>query len=314
MSISKNKGTSMQALFTGALGDFIGSECFMTEEQKDSVTTLLWATRNRTEIQSAVDLQLIFPNLKEQKILFDDFSDERPTSPWQPGDRFAAIGMKDELNLKCGLNLSTEELAAISDHSLDATLQRIFAGHRWQSSRFASRSVWPNISSFSLPQRYIVIHPWSDAEVNGREFNDSDWTNIFNFLDKINAMGVVVNRSDRHPPAHPRLIDLTNKTTLKETFSIITAAESCILCASSLACFATKLFPPHRIWLKGGHEHMFSQWATYFYHGPFTDPASIIFRNFEVLNNYQIEKQSSSISLQSSQQAQLIDQGLVTLL
>jgi len=311
MSISKNKGTSMQALFTGALGDFIGSECFMTEEQKDSVTTLLWATRNRTEIQSAVDLQLIFPNLKEQKILFDDFADERPTSPWKSGDRFAAIGMKDELNLKCGLNLSTEELDAISDHSLDATLQRIFAGHRWQSSRFTVRSVWPNISSFSLPQRYVVIHPWSDAEINGREFDDSDWTNIFNFLDKINAIGVVVNRSEKHPPSHPRLIDLTNKTTLKETFSIITAAESCILCASSLACFATKIFPPNRIWLKGGHDHMFSQWATYFYHGPFTDPASIIFRNFEVLNRYQIEKQSSP---QSSQQSQMIDQGLVTLL
>ena len=301
----------MQALFTGALGDFIGSECFMTEEQKDSVTTLLWATRNRTEIQSAVDLQLIFPNLKEQKILFDDFADERPTSPWKSGDRFAAIGMKDELNLKCGLNLSTEELDAISDHSLDATLQRIFAGHRWQSSRFTVRSVWPNISSFSLPQRYVVIHPWSDAEINGREFDDSDWTNIFNFLDKINAIGVVVNRSEKHPPSHPRLIDLTNKTTLKETFSIITAAESCILCASSLACFATKIFPPNRIWLKGGHDHMFSQWATYFYHGPFTDPASIIFRNFEVLNRYQIEKQSSP---QSSQQSQMIDQGLVTLL
>jgi hypothetical protein len=56
---------------------------------------------------------------------------------------------------------------------------------------------------------------------------------------------------------------------------------------------------------------MFSQWATYFYHGPFTDPATIIFRNFEILKNYKAEPQKSP---QSSQQAQLIDQGLLTLL
>ena len=304
----------MQALFRAALGDFIGAECFMTDAEKDAVTTVLWATRNRAEIQSAVDLSVIFPNLKEQKILFDDFADERPTRPWQPGDRFAAIGMKDELNLKCGLNLSQEELDAISDHSLDATLKKIFSGLRWQSSRFATRSVWPDVSRFRLPQRYAVIHPWSDAEINGREFDDADWQNIYNFLNVIGVTGVVVNRSSKPAPKHPNIIDLTNQTTLKETFSIITMAESCILCASSLACFATKLFPPHRIWLKGGHEHMFSQWATYFYHGPFTDPNSIIFRNFEVLKNYRMEAPTLAPQLTKSPQADLLDQGTLTLL
>jgi hypothetical protein len=122
-------------------------------------------------------------------------------------------------------------------------------------------------------------------------------------------MGVVVNRSDKLAPSHPRLIDLTNQTTLKETFGIISAAESCILCASSLACFATKIFPPHRIWLKGGHEHMFSQWATYFYHGPFTNPNEIIFRNFEILKNYRVTNEPI-VNIQ----AQMLDHGTITLL
>ena len=118
----------MKALFTGGLGDFIGAESFMTEEEKDAVTTVVWATRNRKEIQSAVDLTRIFPNMINQHIIFDDFCDDRPTRPWQPGDRFMNIGTKAELNTKCGLNLSNEELAEISDHSLDATLADIFAG------------------------------------------------------------------------------------------------------------------------------------------------------------------------------------------
>ena len=294
----------MQALFTGALGDFIGSESFMTNDEKDAVDTILWATRNREEIRAAVDLTDIFPNLKEEKILFDDFCDERPTRPWQEGDRFINIHKKGDLNRMCGLNLSDAEMAAISDHSLDATLEGIFSGQRrFQGSRFATRSVWPSISHLKLPQRYVAIHPWSDAEYNGREFSEQDWISIIKFLNHIGCQGVVVNKSKHPAPQHPNLIDLTNITSLKETWAIIAAAESCILCASSLACFATKLFPKDRIWLKGGHEHMFSQWATYFYHGPYTQYNDIIFRDLQILDTYRYRGQ-----------ANMLDQGRATLL
>jgi hypothetical protein len=301
----------MQALFTGGLGDFLGAESFMTETEKDSVTTILWATRNRAEIQSAVNLKVIFPNLQEEKILFDDWANERPTRPWQEGDRFMNIGMKHELNLKCKLNLSQQELDAINDNSLDASLQRIFSGLKWQSSRFVNSSKWPDVSHFQLPQKYVVIHPWSDAEINGREFTDADWTKIFSFLDRMDLTGVVVNRSDKTAPQHPRLVDLTNKTTLKETFSVITGADYCILCASSLACFATKIFPKNRIWLKGGHAHMFSGWATYFYHGPFTNPNDIIFRDFSILDTIGVTPQ---YNFNNFQQSSMLDQGLLVLL
>jgi len=293
----------MQALFTGALGDFLGAESFMTEAEKDSVTTILWATRNRSEIQAAVDLKVIFPNLQEEKILFDDWGTDRPTRPWQEGDKFMSIGMKGDLNLKCKLNLSQEELDAINDYSLDATLQKIFTGHRWQSSRFTSRSIWPDVGRFNLPERYVVIHPWSDAEICGREFNNADWQNIFTFLNTIGATGVVVNQSSTPAPVHPLLIDLTNQTSLKETFSIITQAESCILCSSSLACFASKIFPKHKIWIKGGHQYIFTDWATYFYHGPFNNPSDVTFKDFEILKTYRISNQSA-----------MLDQGLLTLL
>jgi hypothetical protein len=278
----------MQALFTGGLGDFIGAECFMSEAEKDSVKTVLWATRNREEIKAAVDLKSIFPNMVEEKILFDDFCDERPTRDWQPGDRFMNIGKKSDLNLKCGLNLSQAELDAISDHSLDATLEDIFSGRRkWQSSRIATRMPLPDVDGFNLPQQYVAIHPWSDAEINGREFNEHDWPSIYAFLEKFNLTGVVVNQSKYPAPKHARIIDLTNQTTLQETFNIIQGAESCILCASSLACYATKIFPKDRIWLKGGFEHMFTAWATHYYHGPFTAAQDIIFKNLKVLDRYQ---------------------------
>jgi hypothetical protein len=100
----------MKALFTGALGDFLGAESFMTEEEKDAVTEVLWATRNREEIRAAVDLKSIFPNLQTETIMFDDFCDERPTKPWTPGDRFINIHSKNDLNRMCGLNLTQQQL------------------------------------------------------------------------------------------------------------------------------------------------------------------------------------------------------------
>lgn len=48
---------------------------------------------------------------------------------------------------------------------------------------------------------------------------------------------------------------------------------------------------------------MFSQWATYFYHGPFHEPEKIIFRNLQVLDSYC-----------NMGQAKMLDQGTLTLL
>lgn len=275
----------MKVLFTGGLGDFIGAESFMTEQEKDSVQEILWATRNRQEIQNGLDLKSIFPNLLKETILFDDFCDERPTRPWQEGDRFINIGTKEDLNLKCKLDLSREYLNEISDHSLDATLKDIFSRKRkWETSRVLTKMKFVNIDKFELPKKYVVIHPWSDAEINGREFNDQDWPSIYNFLEKFDIKGVVVNKSNYNAPKHSNLIDLTNKTSLQETFSIIKNASYAILCASSLSAFATKIFPKGSIWLKGGHDHMFTEWATYFYHGPFIRPNDIIFKNLKILD------------------------------
>jgi len=292
----------MKVLFTGGLGDFIGAETFLNEQQKDDVTSVLWATRNREEIRSAIDMNLIFPNMKEEIVMFDNWANERPVRPWQPGDSFMNIGMKHELNTKCNLNLSKLELDEIFDCSLDATLQRMFNGLAFQSSRFATKGNWPSVDKFNLPQKYVVIHPWSDAEICGREFNEADWANITYYLEKNNLMGVVVNRSDKTPPIHNTLVDLTNKTTLKETFSIISKAYQAILCSSSLACFATKIFTKDNIWIKGGHEYIFTPWATHFYHGPFKSPIDVVFKNFDILNKSKIN------------QSKMLDQGQVFLL
>ena len=296
----------MRALFTGALGDFLGAESFMTEYEKDSVTEVLWATRNREEIRAAIDLQSVFPNMEKETILFDDFCDERPTRPWQPGDRFMNIGDKSELNLKCGLNLSQAELDGISDHSLDATLRGIFSGQRrYSGSRSATRMALPPVDKFNLPDNYVVIHPWSDAEICGREFDQQDWQRIFNFLDRFDILGVVVNKSLQHPPKHPRILDLTNQSSLRETFAIIQGADACILCTSSLACYATKIFPKNQIWLKGGHEFIFSDWGTHFYHGPFRDPKDVVFRNLNILDHIKEEDTNYITNL---------DQGILSLI
>lgn len=292
----------MKVLFTGGLGDFIGAETFLSEQQKDSVTSVLWATRNREEIKAAIDMNLIFPNIKEEVIMFDNWANERPTRPWQSGDSFMNIGMKHELNTKCNLNLSNSELEEIFDCSLDATLQRMFQGLSFQSSRFATKGNWPSIEQFNLPKKYVVIHPWSDSEICGREFNNADWENIIHYLEKNDLIGVVVNRSNILPPSHNNLLDLTNQTNLKETFGIISQAYQAILCSSSLACFATKIFSKNNIWIKGGHEYIFTPWATHFYHGPFKSPIDIVFKNFDILNKISID------------QSKMLDQGQVFLL
>jgi hypothetical protein len=56
---------------------------------------------------------------------------------------------------------------------------------------------------------------------------------------------------------------------------------------------------------------MFSGWATYFYHGPFTNPNDIIFRDFSVLDNISPTPRNN---YNSFQQGAMLDQGLLVLL
>jgi hypothetical protein len=97
-------------------------------------------------------------------------------------------------------------------------------------------------------------------------------------------------------------------TKLRQTWAIIAGAEAAIMCSSSLACFASKLLPKDKIWIKGGHEFIFTDWATYFYHGPFMNPGDVVFRNFDILNRY-VQHTSQLQNLQA-----MLDQGTATLL
>ena len=57
---------------------------------------------------------------------------------------------------------------------------------------------------------------------------------------------------------------------------------------------------------KGGHPHMFSDWATYFYHGPFTKPTDINFKDLKILGQYRVEQRTA--------QPINLDQGTISLL
>jgi hypothetical protein len=52
---------------------------------------------------------------------------------------------------------------------------------------------------------------------------------------------------------------------------------------------------------------MLSEWATRFYHGPFTKPGDVIFKDLKILELYKVEKQSSNKIVD-------LDQGVLSLI
>jgi hypothetical protein len=271
-------------LISHGLGDYIGSDSYLTVEELNAIETVYWCSANRLYLQDALRVQEIFPNLKNEVILYDDWG--RPDDQFVHRSKFFRIESKQDLNglLSLGLdqNWITNELL---DTSLPAMVQEILKGNR----KFRGSHITPlhyTLPNIALPERYVLIHPWSESQRGTfRDFDNADWEGVLGCLERNNLTGIVVNKSPDYPPLHPNLIDLTNQTTAQEVFALIKKATWIMACASFIHVFAPKVIPWERIFIKSKYPWLATRTPTFlFYHGP-VDPKYKLFESLNFLKD-----------------------------
>jgi hypothetical protein len=253
-------------LICAGLGDFIASESYMTDEECLAVETVYWATANQKFIEEAVQFDKIFPNLKEHKVLYNDWGtpeDQIYKRKW------FRIFYKIELNSLLNLSLDKQWLEnELLDSGPPNFYNEIYKGTRsYVKSRIAQLEYpLPNIA---LPEKFVLIHPWSETlRDKNRDFDADDWAGVFGFLEKHNIQGIVVNKSTELPPSHHMLTDLSNQLTLPEVFGLAQRATYYMGCASFLHVLTPKLLDEDRIFIKSKYAWLKPEKVQFkFYHG-----------------------------------------------
>jgi hypothetical protein len=122
-----------------------------------------------------------------------------------------------------------------------------------------------DVGRLDLPRIFYAIHPSSPNDRRTpRDFDAEDWAAAIAHLDRTRRVGVVLGIGDDPVPDHPRLVDLTNRTTYLESIEVLKRAAGFLGCASSLSVLAAQRLHPSALAIKGDNPHL-ARWKHAYY-------------------------------------------------
>lgn len=237
-------------LLTGGIGDVITLESFLSNEERERIDRIFYATRAWQSVDELFDvLGDKFPSVSIKATIWDDFS-----------KKFCFYCKSD---LSETLKTPPDGWNDVSDWSIFTKFPEIENNKRTYTGSSLLKTCLAPISQFNLPDNYVVIVPDSANKAFNRQFTGSDWGETTRFLVKNKLMGVILRVDGPTIPDHPCFIDLTGKTSLIESIEILKAAKGYIGIDSCLSVLAAKLFD-RILAVKSVNSHL-TRWKEIYY-------------------------------------------------
>lgn len=193
--MKKDKDKSI-ALISGGFGDFIALDFFLTDEERKSFDVVYQMGYRPHEYKSFF---LSYHNIKEYRCFWEFLGSKDTTRDYQ---QFVLSITKKYSNIRNYMNFN-------------------YRSRQYNGSTFMQNSL-ADLSSFNLPDEYIVICPYTINATEkwiGRRLENSTWKNILSFLESFHKVGIVLGVQCQCPK-HPLLINLIDKTSVFEAIEI----------------------------------------------------------------------------------------------
>jgi len=242
-----------EIFITGGLGDVFLLESFFSNEMRNVLKTINFATRTSNILINLLNIipKHIFPNLKNLNVIHNNFSE------------FWCFFSKPDF-IKRMPKLSNKV-----ENSIDWSIAVIFPYIRHKILKFNGSSFVKHkiidIDKFDLPLNYLAIAPYStDKRMKNRDFSNKDWDILLNKLEERNIIGVVLDTGNNGIPKSNNLINLQNKTNLAESIEIVKNSKGYIGIDSCLSVIASFVHD-NNIMVKSVNQHLYNCKDIYFY-------------------------------------------------
>jgi hypothetical protein len=275
-TISRNQihGSFGHSCFiTGGIGDVLAVESFMTQQEKERLQTIFYATNKHEHIEFLFKKNKSFKNLTNHVVVWDDFS------------KFWCFHSMLQYQHKSS-SVNNKVFSFCHDLSISKIFPEVKQGNlKYQGSSFIQQKL-TEIDHLELPKKYITILPYStDKRQASRDFEEKDWNNVICCLEQNNIKGVVVNKGEDKIPDHELIINMSNKTKLDEAIEILKNSKGFLGIDSWLSVLASKIFNPPYIQVKSQNGNCYDN-ATCYY-APLTD-FSFIKENIQIQNTIKV--------------------------
>jgi hypothetical protein len=263
----------LDILITGGLGDFLALESHMPRER---IRTIYYATRAEPLIRQLVAAGG-FPALEREVSVYSDFGD------WWDASKVFGFVDKAAVERAIGTRMNADpadprgsaQSAFISvqlptaspaeDWSIVPTFPRMIRGELPFRGSWYLQNQIADIAHLGLPEEYIVVQAYSPNDGRlPRDFSDLDWQWLLSRLDRAGQTAVVLGKGGGPVPEHPRILNLTDRTTVPESLEILKGAYGYIGIDSWLATPAAQLFDASRLLIRTRNLHLLLCRACYF--------------------------------------------------
>lgn len=246
------KQPSNAIFISGGIGDVIALEGFMTEEERNLIDTVYYATNKYQSIESFFKCLTNFPSLKNHIPVWTDFS-----SLWCFFKKEDCI---NRLKLNCPQGLIKAKDYGIMPIFKEINLGRVpFVGSSLLIHKIAE------ITRFQLPDQYFVVCPYStDKRNSARDFNNDDWGACVQILKNKGVKGVVLNQGNDAIPYCDQIINLSNSCKLPECFEVVKNSIGYIGIDSAMSVLAAQVLNPPNIMIKSVNRHCYENSKCYY--------------------------------------------------
>lgn len=274
----------MDIFTTAGAGDFISITTFVTEEERLSVNRIFYATRAEKLIRQLTPF--IFPNLKEEITVCDDFtpSEEINKNPWRPDlvEKFCAHSMQDLITYKFPLKIPLKDFHKAEEWTLKNFFNQVLNKERIY--RYPRELMDVSLTrTEDFPFSYYFIHPWSDNQrYEERDLSFHDCEKLIEFISKRKQYALIVNNSsEEFPIKSDWIIDKNKQYNFLQSIEILKKSRLGFLgTASIFSVIASKKFAAHDMHIKAAST-MLNDWYK-FYYAPHTK-AHFIYQNLDHL-------------------------------
>ena len=228
---------------SGGIGDVFAVESFLTDEERNEISSIFYATIKKEPIQELFK-SLSWPKLKNHITAWDDFS------------KFWCFYKLSECASKVSKKGDLSKINQAKDLSILTIFDEVKKGKlKYNGSSFLNQQI-AEIKKFNLPDDYIVFIPYStDKRLAGRDFSKKDWDECLEYLNYTKLNGVVINSGNDFVPKG--FINLSNETSITEAVEILKSAKGYIGIDSWLSVLAAKLFIHPYLQVKSVNEHCY---------------------------------------------------------
>lgn len=257
------KGVSKNLLILDGIGDFFALETFMSNELRNNLETVYYASRTQNFIAKVWKCLPNFPKLKEHVFLWTDWNRV-----------FCWLRKKDMLRNSKFTSINRNLNLANMREYVWADLFNFYNKKLCGESSFIKYEVenFNKIKSvLFIPDNYYCICPSTPYNQRyhkiPRKFVGNEWNSVISFLQRRNTKGVVINIGLDHIPSSHYLINLSNRTTLCQSIEVLKNSKGYIGIDSCMSVLAAKLFDnkDNNLHVKSNNDHCY-RWKHVYFH------------------------------------------------